>query len=156
MGERPTDLVVVETPDLANHEAGAIPALGSALFRRRMMPRKVLRFTVSCLVCGKSFETIPCLVKRGDGKCCSRSCAGRLASKGFVLPASEFAERQRAHSLVNMRIKRGKMERPKACTECGRQGRVDAHHQDYAKPGEVEFLCRSCHMKRHRIEYSEV
>lgn len=86
---------------------------------------------------------------------CSLRCAAsdpeRLAKirASKVTPESSRQLRVRAQGLVNSRIKRGAIERPNACAECGKVGRVDAHHEDYAKPAEVEFLCRSCHMKRH-------
>ena len=66
-----------------------------------------------------------------------------------VTPESEPAERIRANGLVNMRVRRGAMARPDRCTQCGNRGRVDAYHEDYSKPDAVEWLCRSCHMKRH-------
>lgn len=86
---------------------------------------------------------------------CSKACAAvdptRLARirASKVTPESDHKLRQRAQGLVNMRIKRGAMTRPTACTECGKPGKVDAHHNDYSKPDEVEFLCRRCHMARH-------
>jgi len=62
---------------------------------------------------------------------------------------AEKPQRVRANGLVNMRVRRGMLNRPDACTQCGRKGKVDAHHEDYAAKEAVEWLCRSCHMKRH-------
>lgn len=37
----------------------------------------------------------------------------------------------------------------RACEVCGRTRNVDAHHDDYAKPLDVRWLCRSHHRKLH-------
>lgn len=41
---------------------------------------------------------------------------------------------------------------PRVCQACGREGFIQAHHQDYKKPTEVLWLCSSCHKKLHLIE----
>lgn len=35
------------------------------------------------------------------------------------------------------------------CERCQRQA-VHRHHEDYSKPLEVVYLCRSCHFQRHK------
>lgn len=110
----------------------------------------------TCLECGTAFSPPPWEVDKGYGVTCSSLCRNRFNlrkanAQPRPTPTSTKPERVRAAGLVNMRIRRGAMERPPACTQCGKMGRVDAHHEDYAKPDQVEFLCRSCHMKRHRV-----
>jgi hypothetical protein len=51
----------------------------------------------------------------------------------------------RARSLVNMRIRRGTMVKPMVCEECNSGGKLEAHHDDYTRPAEVRWLCKSCH-----------
>lgn len=58
--------------------------------------------------------------------------------------------RRKASMAVYNAIRRGKLIRPEACSECGAACRPDAHHDDYAKPLEVVWLCRPCHMARHK------
>lgn len=36
------------------------------------------------------------------------------------------------------------------CGRCGKHGEVDGHHTDYAKPFQVEWLCRRCHNGTHK------
>ncbi|MEI7816167.1 MAG: hypothetical protein WCI45_03135 [Desulfuromonadales bacterium] len=41
------------------------------------------------------------------------------------------------------------IEKPIYCSLCGSESVLEMHHNNYYKPLEVEFLCRSCHAKRH-------
>ena len=58
-------------------------------------------------------------------------------------------ERVRAHWVVQKAVARGRLARPGACSSCGCECRPEAHHADYSKPYEVEWLCRQCHRGRH-------
>jgi ribosomal protein S27AE len=53
----------------------------------------------------------------------------------------------RAHTMVHRAKKAGKLV-PTPCERCG-AGKVDAHHDDYAKPLQVRWLCRACHRAHH-------
>ena len=58
-----------------------------------------------------------------------------------------------AHNLVNYAIETGALLPPRHCEECGHDFsdfRREAHHEDYAKPLVVCWLCSRCHGKRHR------
>jgi len=56
-------------------------------------------------------------------------------------------EKARAHHAVEYAIKRGDLAR-QPCQVCG-DPKTDAHHEDYAKPLEVDWLCRKHHVERH-------
>lgn len=64
-----------------------------------------------------------------------------------------FISPQKAKSLVRWAIARGELVRPEVCSRCGkspprgRDGRtmIQAHHADYSKPLDVEFICNQCH-----------
>ncbi len=58
------------------------------------------------------------------------------------------ADRKRARSKVTTALRAGRLVRPATCA-CGSGLRVEAHHDDYAKPLDVEWLCRRCHRKHH-------
>ncbi len=52
-------------------------------------------------------------------------------------------------------IRHGELVRPQTCSECksksGRgAGTMQGHHDDYAKPLDVRWLCSSCHIKWHK------
>lgn len=61
-------------------------------------------------------------------------------------------ERRKAHarSQVAKAIKDGKLVRQNC--QCGKVS--EAHHDDYDKPLDVKWLCRSCHSQYHHLEWS--
>jgi hypothetical protein len=46
-------------------------------------------------------------------------------------------------------VRRGHVQKPEHCSNCGTACSPDAHHADYEKPLEVEWLCRPCHLAAH-------
>jgi len=58
--------------------------------------------------------------------------------------------KRKARSKVAYAIKTGKLLRKTICEECGEDGSLHAHHDDYSKPLDVRFLCRKCHSLLHR------
>ncbi|MBR0672914.1 hypothetical protein [Neoroseomonas soli] len=55
---------------------------------------------------------------------------------------------RRTHAAVHRAIRSGKLVRPDACERCGGPN-PHAHHADYARPLDVQFLCQSCHNLEH-------
>lgn len=41
------------------------------------------------------------------------------------------------------------LQRPEKCSMCKCIGKIEAHHEDYSKPLEVQWICRPCHVKEH-------
>jgi hypothetical protein len=61
-------------------------------------------------------------------------------------------EKIRARQTVTNAVHRGKLTKPDQCSRCEAQtARIDlhAHHNDYSKPLEVEWICRDCHQREH-------
>lgn len=59
----------------------------------------------------------------------------------------DFNKRKRARNAVNIRLRRGTMERG-ACEVCG-SAESQAHHDNYDKPLEVRWLCELHHRALH-------
>ncbi len=65
------------------------------------------------------------------------------------------ATKRTAHRAVRAALARGDLVRPKSCSRCGDEplagsdGRasIQAHHHDYSKPLEIEWICPTCHRK---------
>lgn len=55
-------------------------------------------------------------------------------------------EKEKARMKASGARRSGKLTSPTNCQCCGRAGQLDMHHEDYSKPFDVQWLCRSCHM----------
>lgn len=51
-------------------------------------------------------------------------------------------------AVLNNALRDGRINKPSVCSDCGKQGKLHAHHEDYSKPLIVNWLCVSCHGKR--------
>lgn len=67
--------------------------------------------------------------------------------------AKAWQERNRikrqAHIAVGNAIRDGRLI-PAPCERCGFAFGIEAHHEDYSKPLDVNWLCQKCHGQRHR------
>ncbi|WP_147079960.1 hypothetical protein [Methylobacterium haplocladii] len=58
-------------------------------------------------------------------------------------------EKRRAHQAVCRALRSGTLTKG-PCATCGTTKRVEAHHEDYARPLVVTWFCRRHHLARHR------
>ena len=58
--------------------------------------------------------------------------------------------RERARWELRNAVKAGRITKPDHCEECGQIGRLHGHHEDYARPLEVVWLCPECHRNKHK------
>lgn len=61
----------------------------------------------------------------------------------------KFPEKHAAHLAVQRALYSGKLIK-EACSICGTNDSIHAHHEDYAKPLEVIWLCRRHHQDKHK------
>lgn len=54
-------------------------------------------------------------------------------------------DKRKAQWTVNNAIRDGRLTRPTNCDRCNAEGKITAHHKDYSKPFEIEWLCLFCH-----------
>ena len=73
---------------------------------------------------------------------------GRDAYRRYV---PQHPWQKQAQMLVWGAIAAGRMKKAETCSSCGNGGIIDGHHDDYAKPLEVRWLCRWCHQEWHRL-----
>lgn len=58
-------------------------------------------------------------------------------------------EKRRAHKAVEYAVKTGRLIR-RGCEVCGAE-RAQAHHENYARPLEISWLCQQHHKEHHRL-----
>lgn len=82
----------------------------------------------------------------------ANTARGRAASNAAKKKYSlKDAVRRAAHCLTGNAIRDGRLVR-QPCEVCGATERIQAHHDDYAKPLEVRWLCVKHHNEYHRHE----
>jgi len=60
-------------------------------------------------------------------------------------------EKRAAQNQVYRAVSRGDLVRPATCGRCGAGNcLIEASHNDYSRPLEVEWLCSSCHRRKDR------
>lgn len=63
---------------------------------------------------------------------------------------NEFPMKYAAHRLVSNAIRDGRMLKPSCCEQCGMShDHIHGHHDDYALPLVVRWLCPPCHRAWH-------
>lgn len=54
----------------------------------------------------------------------------------------------KARRILHAAVRKGTIVRPLKCETCDKKIKLTAHHEDYNKPLEVEWLCYECHGQR--------
>jgi len=80
--------------------------------------------------------------KTEQGK--ARVAVGRLA---YI---ERNPEKRAAHVIVGNAVRDGRLVKG-PCVHCGNP-KANAHHEDYARPLEVTWLCAPCHAAHHKAE----
>ncbi len=80
---------------------------------------------------------------------CSECHAAYMREHRKGRPLSDEARRKdSARSYAGVYLRRGLIERG-PCVDCGDED-AQMHHEDYSKPLDIIWLCRSCHLELHR------
>jgi hypothetical protein len=66
----------------------------------------------------------------------------RKSTRSNVRP---YDAHEQAMRRVKSALRRGDVIKPLKCSCCGSARNLEAHHPDYSKPLEVEWLCSLCH-----------
>lgn len=129
---------------------------------------KIVRSTsgyVSIIRKASGFPVLPKLfpVRKNRERVLAKAAAMRLAGDTLETIAGKLGlSRQRVHQMLNptksrarwlvaQALKQGEIKKPKRCSECGKDRELASHHDDYAKPLSVLWLCRDCHIEADRI-----
>lgn len=63
----------------------------------------------------------------------------------------KYTNKYLAHNMVNNAIRNSKIVKPLQCEKCKEKTNLHGHHDDYAKPLEVRWLCVPCHSHWHKV-----
>ncbi len=86
--------------------------------------------------------------KRAEARVYRGRHRAAIAARQRVRRAT-FPERTRAWDLVGKAVRSGRLTRPAACSRCGVQSSwIEASHDDYSRPLDVEWLCAPCHRSK--------
>lgn len=64
---------------------------------------------------------------------------------------ANYPKAVRATDKVRYAVKTGKLKKLDCCEQCNAGGRIVAHHPEYNKPLDVEWLCSVCHSEWHTL-----
>jgi hypothetical protein len=67
----------------------------------------------------------------------------------YVKQRGSMPEKYKARYLLNAAVRQGVILKPGSCTICGSVAKLAAHHEDYTKPLQVEWMCYPCHTSHH-------
>ena len=118
----------------------------------------------------KDFCSSGCAVRYGNATCTNRDMSG--LSKNWGLTGSDnpnwkggisdveaqyrsrrkYPERIAARREVVKALRRGDLTKATHCNDCPASEHLEAHHEDYNQPLNVEWLCIVCHRLRHPID----
>lgn len=118
---------------------------------------------VECLKCGKEFQSYPYLIRKGNGKYCSRECSQDMNTtkikKGQHLsPRTEFKKGLIPHNYKGDEVgiaalhswAKRKLDKPVNCQHCGKERRLHLANKDHEYKRNLTdwlWLCVSCHFK---------
>ena len=56
-----------------------------------------------------------------------------------------FPDRYKAQTALNNAVRDERIVKLSRCSDCGATAKLHAHHEDYSKPLDVQWLCVPCH-----------
>lgn len=59
-------------------------------------------------------------------------------------------KKYKARIAISHATRDGKVVRPNNCESCFAECKPEAHHSDYSKPLDVDWLCKKCHTELHK------
>jgi DNA-directed RNA polymerase subunit M/transcription elongation factor TFIIS len=106
-----------------------------------------------CGACGTTKPVTSFILTRQGPSWDCRDCRNaykRRTQKPYPWSCHALNPKFRARHKLRAAIKRGIIVRPTVCPQCGVEGMVEAHHENYDEPYTVTWLCKSCHTAHHR------
>jgi len=81
-----------------------------------------------------------------DWKANNKKAVAKSQKKSGKKKRLKYPEKEKARHVLNYAIRTGRLTKSKYCESCFTEGYVEAHHEDYSKPLDVDWLCIKCHL----------
>ncbi|MCC7212526.1 MAG: hypothetical protein IT451_11895 [Candidatus Brocadia sp.] len=118
--------------------------IGRAAVKKQNLEYKRPDIEKKCEACGEVFKT----ARKNRYICDKNECQAR----GNYLRIKKYRESNkdkiRARDVISKKINREESLHRKYCIVCG-CNQSEAHHHDYKKPSDVNFLCKTHHNELH-------
>jgi len=103
-----------------------------------------LRVQTRCRNCGEWFSP-----DKYGVEYCKYECKVKAQSTGKKTFRETNRIARNAQSLLGYHVRQGNITKPSTCERCGADDKkIEGSHDDYSKVLEVEWLCKSCHVKK--------
>lgn len=112
-----------------------------------------------CRICTESkditefYRTVQYVCADCHRKRAKRHQALRSGDKDWIAYSRERYQKHRAKYLarakVRSAVKKGIVSKPTVCSNCEKPAPLQAHHDDYSKPLDVNWYCDPCHKLKH-------
>lgn len=88
---------------------------------------------------------------RVSGWCkdCRREYGHEYYLRQLAEKPQEIRKQEKVRYLVKKALQHGTLVKPVVCSECGNIDDIQGHHENYDKPFDIVWLCRSCHRLHH-------
>ena len=74
----------------------------------------------------------------------------KIANRARIKWNQNNVIKRHAANLITNAVRDKKIIKPDNCSECNKKGRIEGHHDDYAYPMKVRWLCSKCHRHWHK------
>lgn len=112
-----------------------------------------LQWAAQCLHCERVQSALQGALLRGSVVC--HRCPATQPHAAYrewqrATRSTRLSVQQRAIALSSSAAREGAIEKPAECSRCGdRPRKLQGHHESYARPLDVIWLCIPCHRVRH-------
>lgn len=122
---------------------------------------------LTCVKCGETKESVEFSPRKDGATGFNRQCRkcriyipvrkedrteeqNEKLKKAWRKRNDKKTDEVKARALLRNAVRNGDMTKPLICESCGSRGLMHGHHDDYSKPLDVKWLCKTCHVDIHK------
>lgn len=81
--------------------------------------------------------------------------SGRAPRRYGTKDAARYRDKDAVRNKTKVLVKKGEIPRVDECELCGSR-KPEIHYRTYETPFDIEWLCRPCHAKTHRLTIADL